>query len=54
MNMKKILLLSLILFLNLNITQAETDPLYDQVWKLVNTKYVDKTNNKQNKQNSGR
>ena len=46
--MKKLFLLFTILFLVANIGFAEVNPLYDQVWKLVNTKFVDKTNNKQN------
>ncbi len=46
--MKKLILLTALLLFSANIVLAEVNPLYDQVWKLVNSKYVDKTNNKQN------
>lgn len=46
--MKKLFLAIIILLLVQNIGYSEVNPLYDQVWKLVNTKFVDKTNNKQN------
>ena len=46
--MKKLVLLLTALLLSVNVVFAEVNPLYDQVWKLVNSKYVDKTNNKQN------
>ena len=46
--MKKIFLILTALILCTNFAYAEVNSLYDQVWKLVNTKYVDKTNNKQN------
>ena len=40
--------LGITLFIN-NMSMAYTpQQLYDQVWKLVNTKYVDQTNNAQN------
>ena len=45
--MKKLILLLTTLLLSANVVFAEVNPLYDQVWKLVNSKYVDKTNNKQ-------
>lgn len=46
--MRRILLILLIFLLNGNCVLAEVNALYDQVWKLVNTKFVDKTNNRQN------
>ena len=46
--MKKLFLLLTVILFSTNITFAEVNSLYDQVWKLVNTKFVDKTNNKQN------
>ncbi len=46
--MKKIFLLLTVILFGVNTAFAEVNPLYDQVWKLVNTKFVDKTNNKQN------
>ena len=46
--MKKLFLILTILFFNTNLGFAEVNSLYDQVWKLVNTKFVDKSNNKQN------
>ena len=46
--MRNIVLLFLVLFLSCNVASAEVNALYDQVWKLVNSKYVDRSNNKQN------
>ena len=46
--MKKLFVLLTTLLLKANFAFSEVNSLYDQVWKLVNTKYVDKTNNKQN------
>ena len=46
--MKKLVLLFIVLLLGSNLAFCEVNSLYDQVWKLVNTKFVDKTNNKQN------
>lgn len=45
--MKRIILLTLTFLISTSIAKAEVNPLYDQVWRLVNSKYVDKTNNKQ-------
>ena len=45
--MKKLFLIFTVLILGSNLAYGEVNSLYDQVWKLVNTKYVDKTNNKQ-------
>ena len=46
--MKKLFLLLISLTICTNFAFAEVNALYDQVWRLVNTKYVDKTNNHQN------
>lgn len=46
--MRNIVLLFLVLFFSCNVASAEVNALYDQVWKLVNSKYVDRSNNKQN------
>jgi len=46
--MKKIFVTLAILLFCTTSAFAEVNALYDQVWRLVNTKYVDKTNNKQN------
>ena len=45
--MKKLFLLFTVLIVSTNLAFCEVNSLYDQVWKLVNTKFVDKTNNKQ-------
>lgn len=46
--MRKLVLLLTAIILGSNLAYSEVNALYDQVWKIVNTKFVDKTNNKQN------
>ena len=46
--MKKFVLTLIMILFSASLATAEVNPLYDQVWRLVNSKYVDKTNNKQN------
>lgn len=45
---KSIITLSLILGMGLPAFSSQETLLYDQVWKLINAKYVDQTNNHQN------
>lgn len=45
---KSIITLSLILSMGLPAISSQQTLLYDQVWKLINSKYVDQTNNHQN------